>query len=546
MKKLTNNELGATQLVASTAGSLIDTASNNSNGTVKVGGKVASGALQGASAGLAFGPIGAGIGAGVGAIISGIGAVSQNNKARAEQELQNNALKTEKQRVMNEYSRAVLSTYPTDGVEGASMYKYGGTMKTTNKLETGGLVQVSPTASVASGDKHGVDSDGDGKGGIDVGNGNEVEDKEVIYQDALGNKKVLSDKLGFAAKAKEYMQSDDYKTKERIFIAKKDNINKQLGVTQDKFEQGTLGQRLKGVVHPLDAYYIAQEEMKKEQGIQNPNKQQSTEKFAMGGNLDDKKSPLILDDTNSMFDDGVYNKNKSSFSIDTISPIVANRNLMAGKPVGYKGALDTENSNTETSDSSNDFLNKVATPLSFLDNIYNASIINKRPAVPNPVLTKAANLNTTYNIRPQLEENNKQLNYLYKNLDTNLANPQTVAANKAAGYAVNIEQANKLQGEKANIETNLKNQNLLNEQGVQANNNALVNQNNLDKMVAKDNKLTDSSENVANAVGKATMLIRQENVRELDKKKLAIIKAKYKSTGVLDRTDIDFINSIKG
>jgi len=557
MKKLTNSEVGAAQMIGSTGGSIIDNASNNGDGTVKVGGKIASGALQGASMGMAFGPQGALIGAAAGALIGGISASSQNNKAKAEQEIQNNALKMERQKVMNEYSRAVLSTYPTDGVESASMYKYGGIMKTTNKLEAGGIMQVSPTASVASGDKHGVDTDGDGKGGIDAGNGNEVEDKEVIYQDALGNQKVLSDKLGFAAKAKEYMQSDDYKTKERIFVAKKDNITKQLGVTQDKFQQGTLGQRLKGVVHPLDVYFIAQEEMKKEQGIQNPNQQQPTEKFAMGGLMDDKKSPILLDDTNSMFnnmDDAIVGTTKMGFNtendnkylrLDTVKPIVANRNLMSNKPLGYKGALDTENADVTSSDSSNDLLNKIATPLSFLDNIYNASINNKRPAVPEPVLNKAVNLNTTYNITPQLEENRKQLGYLYKNLDDNLANPQTVMANKAAGYAANIAQANKLQGEKANIETTLKNQNLLNAQGVQASNNQLINQNNIDKMVAKDNKLTDSSENVANAVSKATMLIRQENIKELDKKKLAIIKAKYKSTGVLDRTDIEFINGIK-
>ena len=543
-KKIANTDTSGASAALSMVGGLVNTMSNKSNGKVSVGGKVAAGALSGAGAGAALGPIGIAAGALVGGAFSGFTASNTNKLLNEQEEMDKQKMISDRETMYNDFSKAVYNTFPRQGIAGAMMYgMYGGKLP---KLAGGGLIPVSNTAQEVVGNTH-------EQGGVDVtsanGNGQaELENKEITYTDAQGQSKVLSYRLGAADEARKLMATPEYIQAELVFQQKVDNINKQLSkASNDRFAQGTLGQRLKAVKHPLDDLYNMQEKMKAEQGVpETQTKGQPVPKLAAGGTFgSDGRNKGIpyeyvpIDGDNNLQMAGM-NPMGSIVNPAPVAPVkvdLAGTTRSLKENIDYKHSLEkgTTNNGLKT-------LNTLAPAISFVDNIYNAHLNTKRPPIPNPVLNRPVTLKTDYNIQPQLTENRTQLGNLYKNLDNTIGSPQVTAANKIMGFAKTMEQQNALQGQKANIETELTNKNRLNTQNIMMGNNQLINSTAMNKTMAKDDILTSSSENVANAVSKATMLIRQENMKQLDKDKLSMILAKYKSSGVFTRTEVEYID----
>jgi hypothetical protein len=582
MAKITKQDTAQAAPLLGFAGATADTLSNKANGRVAVGGKIGAGALQGAAAGAALGPIGMAVGAGIGAIAGGITA-SKTNKAITEQEeMERKRLLENRETSYNDFSKSVYASYPTQGVQGAMMYgKYGGMMPKMygmyggampKMLAKGGLMPLTNTTSLAVGDKHGMDTDGDGRPGVPVmdANGNqkaELENKEITFVDALGTEKVLSAELGTAKVAQQIINSPDYMKREGMFEKKVANINKQLAKSNlDKFTLGTNQERLRGVKHPLDNLYNEQEKAKAQMEQSTPAATNQPPMMRKGGELPKRMSSPMWD----TIEQGAYDRPAS-----TSRDIYPLEGTMKDR-IDYELLADTEqtgsnfmkiakttgtntekiapvspssvklpkvNQQGETKQGVN--INDFAPAISFIDNAYNAYLNTKRPPIPTPEMNRALPVDTRVSIAPELTEGRNMLTNLYRNLDSTTDNSQVARANKIAAMASSLKQINTLQGRKTNLETELKNRNTLNVQQIANANTALMNQFNREKMMAKDDIMMANSENVANAVTKATMLIRQENLKELDKQKMRTILAKYKNSGVLTRAELDYIDELE-
>ena len=551
MAKITKQDTAEVAPLVGFAGATADTLSNKANGKVSVGGKIGAGALKGAAAGATLGPIGMAVGAGIGAIAGGITA-SKTNKAITEQEeMERKRLLENRETLYNDFSKSVYASYPTQGVQGAMMYgKYGGMMP--KMLAKGGLMPLTNTTSLAVGDKHGMDTDGDGRPGVPVmdANGNqkaELENKEITFVDALGKEKVLSAELGTAKVAQQIINSPDYMKKEGMFEKKVANINKQLAKSNlDKFTLGTNQERLRGVKHPLDNLYNEQEKAKAQMEQSAPATTNQPQMMKLGGEIGDDDyltmGTKIKRQVDSEFDAALDSPNfMTPKGFTPIAPVNNSPKITAVSPSSV--TLPKVNNSAETKSKFN--INDAAPAISFIDNAYNAYLNTKRPPVPTPEMNRALAVDTKVSIAPELTEGRNMLTNLYRNLDNTTDNSQVARANKIAAMSSNLKQINTLQGRKTNLETELKNRNTLNVQQIANANTALTNQFNKEKMMAKDDIMMANSENVANAVTKATMLIRQENLKELDKQKMRTILAKYKNSGVLSRAELDYIDDLE-
>ena len=517
---------------------------------------ILNGMVSGAGAGAAFGPIGLGVGALAGATMAAFTA-SEMNKNRIQQEqLEKETMMKNRDIMYSDLSKSIYNTYPNQGVKGAMMYgKYGGKI-----LAAGGILSKGLTAGQVVGDSHGVDSDGDGRNGVPVmdANGNqqaELEKGEIVYVDSQGNKRVLSSRLGVAQEAKKLMNTPEYIKEEGLFTKLVANIHKQLESSKDdKYKLNTLNERLRGIKHPLDGLYAQQEEIKKANGIPETEtvSQEQPKMMASGGMLESgnpllrRITPFISDENSPEYfveqqDPRLEMKGVTNFETPQMSDY---------KPeaVGFvENGLKSLGPAKITADASNPYklgLSTIGNALSFADNVGNAMINADRPPVPTPVQYRALPLKTKVNVDPLLTENRNRLSNLYTNLDNTIGNTQITTANKLAAFSNTIKQNNQIQMDKINRETELENRNTANIQSVKNANIDKENQYNFNKMSAADDKLLADSANLANASTKLQMLIRQENLKELDKKKLALIAAKYKSTGVLTRTEDKYIDEL--
>lgn len=171
----------------------------------------------------------------------------------------------------------------------------------------------------------------------------------------------------------------------------------------------------------------------------------------------------------------------------------------------------------------------------YASNIANSIITAQTPEIPAPVYDTAMPLKTTYNIAPQLTEQRNQLSNLTNVLERNTSSSSDFRGNVIAATLGNINNTNKLMGQKENIETQLTNQNRLNTQRIDASNVAKENLYNTQKMHRIDDIHQRISKNVADASNKAQLQIAQQNQYELDLAKLDLLKKQYSETGVWDR-----------
>lgn len=198
----------------------------NSYGVRSNVGAATSGLLKGAGMGATLGPIGAGIGGAIGLV----GGILGNNK-RKEEEAE--AKKRQEQSEINnitQYSKGVLSTYPSYGITA----KYGMKMPNGGKMPYPTTVDadhevLSSNIVQYSGDTH-------EEGGIPLDNNIEIEDQEVIKDNM-----VLSDRLYPSKIAKSLVKGLGTTIKNNDTYA---TLSARLGKNKGKFEEKLTSTRL--------------------------------------------------------------------------------------------------------------------------------------------------------------------------------------------------------------------------------------------------------------------------------------------------------------
>lgn len=225
--------------------------------------------------------IGGAIGTGVGALSGGLINRSSNKKRNKQIEAENAKAQAELDSINKQIDRQrsvdLLSQYNSTNPN-VNILKYGGQIYAAN----GGQVnQITPTTAIANGNTHaegGIELSNGDLNNVGINNGNyspvEVEDNEIIYDAPNGNKRILSDKLGFSELAKQYMNSPTFKKLSNAYDIQLSKLNKQEStykkkLSENKFDnlnKNTYTRKIQNVAnqrsllkHPLDDIYTMQE-----------------------------------------------------------------------------------------------------------------------------------------------------------------------------------------------------------------------------------------------------------------------------------------------
>lgn len=147
--------------------------------------------------------------------------------------------------------------------------------------------------------------------------------------------------------------------------------------------------------------------------------------------------------------------------------------------------------------------------------------INKMRGPGQPILISANKLKTKYNINPQLDRIREDKFEAYRDIDSNTASSRVSLARKQRVRNAASQAANKLYGNKENIETNLINQDRRNQQSVRQFNSQQYNQY-IDRKTAFDNGIREAKvTNINNLfsginAGIQDMISRYENRKALN------------------------------
>lgn len=279
------------------------------------------GAGIGGSLGTAVGgPIGTAIGTGVGAIAGGVMSMTSNKKRNKQIEAENAKAQAELDSINKQIDRQrsvdLLSQYNSTNPN-VNILKYGGQIYAAN----GGQVnQITPTTAIANGNTHaegGIELSNGDLNNVGINNGNyspvEVEDNEIIYDAPNGNKRILSDKLGFSELAKQYMNSPTFKKLSNAYDMQLSKLNKQEStykkkLSENKFDnlnKNTYTRQIQNVVnqrsllkHPLDDIYTMQEVSK---GQTNNTKYAKFGKELINKGFSSLNQDIDITDDNNMF-----------------------------------------------------------------------------------------------------------------------------------------------------------------------------------------------------------------------------------------------------
>lgn len=427
------------------------------------------GAASGGAAGAALGVPGIIGGAFVGGVM-GSRAQNKADKISQEEEMEQERLYTDLMKQQKEaYDKTMLDVYPTKGIEDSNFYsKYGGKLarpmmyrplgknpyhismsrmmnhfntmgynKRTGYFASGGemvaddyykptggsLVPIASNASLVKGDTHNQDSNGDGKTGVTLSDGNtdvaEVENNEVIYTDGNGSDFVFSNRLGFGRPA-------------TALLSKKGDLEKSLKTNTDKIVRNTLTRNISKLDMDAKDLYLSQKFLKKQLGIS-----------------DEGDNAVPTAGTR-----GVTN-NKGNGGV---IPIKGTRGVTNRYDDG--GNLEKLNKFTKG------FGTFASTLAPFVDNYYNNEQINKRPDIPAPLLAKSMPIDPNVNVSPQLHALDESLNAYTTDINNNVSNSSTANASRADMYVKNVGMRNQILGYKENAERQARNANVKDEQGV--------------------------------------------------------------------------------
>ena len=481
--------------------------------------------------------------AGAGVLASGISSVISAKKAKEEEKKIEEENRKQELAMDSRTNALTLSNYPTKGILGSEMYKYGGMLK--KKYAEGGLLPISLDANLAVGDKHGQDTDMDGQEGIPVGQNEEVEDGEVVTDDG----KVFSHRLGYAKKASKIIASPEYRKFELNKNKNKEILDNKVSTEVDK---NTANRNISKLVNPLDNLFMEQEMVATKMGLR-----KETNKMAYGGMLDEedpyikKLLPSLYGnlDTRTTEQKVAYNPTIENPNINEIqtslegnnNPMYSNTSYNPIKPAGYFGSGNQNLSSTglpnttNTSSSGSNVTNGILQSGRFIDNVANAYLTTQVPNIPKPRLLQTRGLNTNYDI--SAAKNKIDTDYSNFNIGQDRSSTDLGSANANKGMALRnkFEATGKLYQNKENIENQLKNRDIEFRTGVEGQNNSLINKFNYDKMYRKQDKNRMISANFANASSDLQNIYVEGQQSDNDKMAIEMYSKALNSNGVVDR-----------
>jgi hypothetical protein len=164
------------------------------------------------------------------------------------------------------------------------------------------------------------------------------------------------------------------------------------------------------------------------------------------------------------------------------------------------------------------------TALPFVGNVANAIMTSKTPQIPNPRLEQYANLETRADDSAQIREIKNETAKYNKWIDNNISSPQAADAMKHSAMANAIGNLNKIHQDTSNIERAMRNQSLLNKQGVDARNLGLLNQYDLAKAQRQYGIYQDTSKNIAEATQNVNSLLNRRDMRKYQDAQLNVLR----------------------
>ncbi|PHS35736.1 MAG: hypothetical protein COA82_03740 [Alkaliphilus sp.] len=555
-------DYGGFGTVASAAGTVLGSTAYNQQGGMNTGANIGANALNYGAMGL---KVGGPIGGIVGAVGGGIHGALQARKANRKHEENQRQNRMFMKRMKDDYSQAIVNDYPSQGVEGNQrFYKHGGMhgyrdggthaaggdfatafaaarksgkskfmfngkeydtrkkMSDTNSFQGGGIQvqggELNPAASnavVAEGNTH-------TEGGINAGNGMEVEDNEVII-DQGDHKVVFSDSL--------------YDTTGNTFASTAEKLVKMKGKQEgnlkstDKYARGTAEKTVSNMDARIALLTQEQLDQQVEKGI-SPYGEKTAKYGAVythGGIGDPTGDPV----TEAM----QLAASRRDVPVDPVTglpitpntgPVPLNFGAVGAAPRGGEGVNYGPDSQSRLERGVN-----AITP--FLDNTVNAILTAKTPYTPAPTLRKSVPMKTRFNINPQLDAIDDSTGATRKAILQTSSNSAGAHGNIIAAHAANINAKNQLFGQKENSETSLINANRMNAQQVQHGNAALIDAKNMQDFQRQDSIQGRISKNVSNAVEDRQIQIQESNLRNRDAATLELLKLKYKESGVMTR-----------
>jgi hypothetical protein len=292
-------------------------------------------------------------------------------------------------------------------------YADGGKLPTLSSMgkynTTGGkLKPIADGVVEVQGNKHGEKTI-DNSYGVTLHKGNqpiaEVEDKEVMVEQPDGD-------MVFSARLKDE-KGVSFANRMKQLAKKRNKLEKDLDKNYDTKSRNSIERKLAGLNMAEEVLKIKQEEVKFEEG------QAELDKLANGG-----KIPKYANGTMNLGDtDNYLSKNNKQM---------------------WKDILPT-----------------------LADNAGNMLLTLNTPKLAKPIRKSAVNLNTNYNINPQLSEVKNEINAITDNIYKNTSNSNIARANISSARLRGLQQTNNILGQKENIENQLKNQNKLNKQQVE-------------------------------------------------------------------------------
>lgn len=531
-----------TNLLGNYAGNELEKQARNSDGTYdKTAYSTAEAArygLQGAGLGASLGPVGALVGGGVGLLYGAgkgiFGTDKINSDIRSKQE-QQATLDSQQAAQQAEYeaqqgklrSQTYYSAKPINGDIGASIYREGGSIKyadggsihikpshkgrfTAYKERTGKTTEealhssnphVRQMANFARNAAKWHHADGgylnplasdtvkaEGatheQGGITLANNDEVEDQEIIK----GNK----------------VYSDQLKVGNKTYAEIAEKLSKKKG----KFEEGLTSGNYRD---------------------------RNTSERSIN-NIDNKLANLFDLQEASKFPVREEKRFDNGGKLDAIK---------VGLPTMDEGDPTlTYNPYTSTGTNSGFNYEKLAqSAIPFIDNIYNANLINQTPELPKynsrvyePM--QALPMKTTINVGNRLADANDYYRNFETNIDQNTSSSNVARGNKAVAFATTLKNRNDIFANKENGETalvnannqniqNVNNANVKNKQDVDNQNLALLDNYNMNNVNRTDNILRNKSQNVAMAVNDAQKLIQDSNMKDTDEQRIMTDSLRY-------------------
>lgn len=452
------------------------------------------------------------------------------------------------------YSRSYLANNPAAGQEGASIYAAYGTKGKIPKLAMGGdLNPIASNMDKAVGNTH-------EQGGITLDNEQGEPTAEVENQEVIVNKnQVLSDRLPFTG-GKTFAQKG-----EELAADKAKNEHNLKGT--DMFARGTAKRNVEKIDKEVDLLLKYQDVVRKNLGLDdsapvNNAKYGGTIPKYYGGTqqpygVKPKGDPSYMyspgyaeynsEDDVTVPEFGSRDSGNSRASSDTTQRSTGSLlNNSSNNPSNTNAATygDYNSSTSKSSKGSyNGYVQAAENLTPYLDNAINYSLIKQTPKIPKPTYRvaqdeMAMNLNTNYNINPNLIANNQDLKEYNTNVLNNTSNSNGARAEMASGFAKKLGRNNELYGQKTNAENQLKDRNSLNLQGVNSKNvenrqsinnlnKGLTDEYNWKNMLREDDIRGQKSKLGAETTNDAVMGIQDRRAGELDNKRILYDSMKY-------------------